>query len=103
MKIQATFYPSKSKAAGKVLGDATVTLRDEILGDLVIKKIRVIEGNDGEAFVSLPQSPYMKKDDATGEEKKMYAPIVWASSDWKRSIDDAVLSEYSKSRAVAAR
>lgn len=102
MKIQATFYPSKSKAAGKVLGDATVTLRDEILGDLVIKKIRVIQGNDGEAFVSLPQSPYMKKDDA-GVETKQYAPIVWASSDWKRSIDDAVLTEYSKSRAVAAR
>jgi len=102
MKILANFYPAKKKT-GNILGDASVTLRDEVLGDLTIKKIRVILGKDGEPFVSLPQSPYMKKDDSgkeTGE--KAYSPIVWASGDWKRQIDDAVLSEWSKSQAMAS-
>lgn len=100
MKIQASFYPAK-KTTGKILGDATVTLRDEILGDLVIKKIRVIRGNDGEPFVSLPQNDYMKKNDETGQDERKFAPVVWASADWKRVIDEAVISEYSKSMAAA--
>lgn len=102
MKILANFYHAKKKT-GNILGDATVTIRDEFLGDLTIKKIRVIRGNDGDPFVSLPQSPYIKKDDATGAEEKKYAPIVWASGDWKRAIDEAVLGEYSKSMQGAAR
>lgn len=95
MEIVAKVYLSK-KAGSKILADASVTFRHPQFGDLVVKKIRVIQGPDGE-FVSLPQNKYQK------EGVDQYSPIVWASKEWKEKIDEAVLSEYSREIAGAAR
>lgn len=91
MNISAQVWLS-NKPGSKILADAAVTVRDEAYGDLVIKKIRIMQGQDGE-FVSLPQSKYEKE----GVQK--YAPIVWAGGGWKLAIDEAVLKAYSTALA----
>lgn len=90
MKITATFYPSKNKNSGNLLGDASAVIRSEALGDLTIKKLRVVDGQNG-AFVCLPQVKYQKD----GDDK--FFNILWASADWKKAIDEAVLAAYSES------
>ncbi len=96
MELIAKVYLSK-KQTSKILADASVTLRDPLMGDLVIKKIRIMQSNDGGEFVSLPQNKFQK------DGKDQYSPIVWASKEWKEKIDEAVLSEYSREIAAAAR
>jgi len=75
---------------GSLLAEATVTLRTE-LGDLNIKRCLIVDGKDGEPFVTLPQKQYQKD----GQNK--YQKLVYCSSnELKAKIDEACFSAYSE-------
>lgn len=94
MKIISKIWLNK-KNDSKVVADAQVILRDDDLGDLTIKAVKVINGQEG-LFVSLPQFIYEKD----GEKK--YSGVVWASSDWKEVIDASVINAYNEKAAAPA-
>lgn len=82
-----------SKKTSAVLADASISIQAVGLGELTIKKLRVMEGKDG-LWVALPQQEY--KDKAG---KRAFADVLWASPEWKKEIENAVLAEFSAVKA----
>lgn len=72
------------------LGNATKAFADIQYGDLVIKGYRVVQGNEGDLFVSRPSDP---GEDENGE-TAWFPKVKSKNKRTQELIDEAILEKY---------